>query len=94
MFKRLLLWVIPLLVLAVMVVCYLGLVEVGKRLFYGAAPAPVGRPALPAGHRHLRRRAFYFSTGHHGSGRDDRPQRRSAESATETAVGGVAANGP
>jgi Mg2+-importing ATPase len=77
--------------LAVMVACYLGLVEVGKRLFYGAAPAPVGRPVLPAGHRHLRRRAFYFSTGHHGSGRaDDRQRRRSDESATETAVGGVA----
>ncbi|MER7283404.1 magnesium-translocating P-type ATPase [Dactylosporangium sp. NPDC000244] len=50
--------------LAIMVVCYLGLVEVGKRLFYGVAPAPPGLPALPVGRRHLRRRAAYFSIGH------------------------------
>ncbi|MEV0563756.1 magnesium-translocating P-type ATPase [Dactylosporangium sp. NPDC050588] len=50
--------------LAIMVVCYLGLIEVGKRLFYGVAPAPTGPPALPVGRRHLRRRAAYFSIGH------------------------------
>ena len=48
--------------LAAMVVCYLVLIEAGKRLFYGRVP----RPAVPgprlAG-RHLRRRAAYFSTG-------------------------------
>src|SRR6266542_1684291 len=51
--------------LALMVACYLALIEVGKRLFYGAAPTPTGVPALPVGRRHLRRRAAYFST-HHG----------------------------
>jgi P-type Mg2+ transporter len=49
--------------LAVMVACYLVLVEVGKRLFYGAAPTPTGLPTVPVGHRHLRRRAAYFTTG-------------------------------
>jgi P-type Mg2+ transporter len=47
--------------LAAMVACYLVLIEVGKRLFYGAAPAPTGLPTVPVGHRHLRRRAAYFS---------------------------------
>jgi P-type Mg2+ transporter len=55
--------------LAVMVACYLALVEVGKRLFYGAAPAPTGPPALSVGRRHLRRRAAYFSTGNRGMAR-------------------------
>ncbi len=50
--------------LAAKVACYLVLVEVGKRLFYGAAPAPTGLPTVPVGHRHLRRRAAYFSTHH------------------------------
>ncbi len=49
--------------LAGLVVCYLALIEAGKRVFYRrAAPAvPVPRPTR----RHLRRRAAaYFSTGH------------------------------
>ncbi|MEU6371295.1 magnesium-translocating P-type ATPase [Streptomyces sp. NPDC046931] len=46
---------------AAMVAVYLVLVEIGKRIFYRAAPAPV--PPQPAiGHRHLRRRAARFST--------------------------------
>jgi Mg2+-importing ATPase len=42
---------------------YLCLIEVGKRFFYGAAATrvPTRRPYAP--HRHLRRRAAYFSTG-------------------------------
>jgi P-type Mg2+ transporter len=48
--------------LVLMVVCYLVLIEVGKRLFYGAA-APPAVPLPRLGHRHLRRRAAYFSTG-------------------------------
>jgi len=49
--------------LAGMAVGYLGLIEVGKRLFYGAAATrpPARRPY--AAHRHLRRRVAYFSTG-------------------------------
>ncbi|QUW85539.1 magnesium-translocating P-type ATPase (plasmid) [Streptomyces mirabilis] len=47
--------------LATMVVGYLGLVEIGKRLFYRTARAPA-RPQPAAGHRHLRRRAGRFST--------------------------------
>ncbi len=47
--------------LAAMVIGYLVLIEVGKRLFYGAAPTPTGLPTVPVGHRHLRRRAAYFS---------------------------------
>jgi len=47
--------------LAGMVVCYLGLIEVGKRLFYGSVTATVGKRG-PRPHRHLRRRAAYFST--------------------------------
>ncbi|HUJ07882.1 MAG TPA: magnesium-translocating P-type ATPase [Streptosporangiaceae bacterium] len=47
--------------LALMVICYLGLIEVGKRVFYRAA----GQAALPvrphAWLRHLRRRADRFS---------------------------------
>jgi Mg2+-importing ATPase len=46
-----------------MVVAYIGLIEVGKRLFYGrSSTAPRGRSRDPAV-RHLRRRAAYFS-GH------------------------------
>ncbi|MFG2045470.1 magnesium-translocating P-type ATPase [Dactylosporangium sp. NPDC048998] len=42
--------------LAGMVVCYLALIELGKRLFYGMpGPAAVHKP--PTAHRHLRRRA-------------------------------------
>ncbi|MDT5036030.1 MAG: P-type Mg2+ transporter [Micromonosporaceae bacterium] len=50
--------------LAAMVAGYLGLIEAGKRLFYGAAHAPVTVTAPPVGHRHLRRRAAYFTAGH------------------------------
>ncbi len=49
--------------LAGMVVCYLALIEIGKRIFYGAAPTtapPTRRPYST--HRYLRRRAAYFST--------------------------------
>jgi len=54
--------------LAGMVVGYVVLIEIGKRVFYGAATAAPTRSATPAGpprdarHRHLRRRAAYFST--------------------------------
>ena len=48
--------------LAGMVVCYLALIEVGKRIFYGAAAAaPPTRRGDPR-HRALRRRAGHFST--------------------------------
>ncbi len=50
--------------LAVMVAGYLALIEIGKRLFYGAAPTPTTAAPRPAGQRHLRRRADYFSNGH------------------------------
>jgi P-type Mg2+ transporter len=47
--------------LAGMVMLYLALVEVGKRLFYGATgPAAVTKP--PTAQRHLRRRAAQFTT--------------------------------
>ncbi|WP_241756737.1 magnesium-translocating P-type ATPase [Streptomyces sp. WAC00263] len=45
-----------------MVIGYLALIEVGKRIFYGAAPTtPAARPRY-GGHRLLRRRAAYFSS--------------------------------
>jgi Mg2+-importing ATPase len=50
--------------LAGMVVCYLALVEIGKRVFDGAAPRPVV-PLPRSGGRHLRRRAARFSTSDH-----------------------------
>jgi P-type Mg2+ transporter len=50
--------------LAVMVACYLALIEIGKRLFYGAAPTPTTVTLRPVGRRHLRRRAAYFTTSH------------------------------
>ena len=50
--------------LAVMVACYLALIEIGKRLFYGAAPTATAVTLRPVGRRHLRRRAAYFTTGH------------------------------
>ncbi len=48
--------------LALMVVCYLGLIEIGKLFFYRAARAPAAGPRPPIGRRHLRRRAARFST--------------------------------
>ena len=51
-----------------MVVGYLALVEVGKRLFYGAAAAVAAGPRAPHTRRHhLRRRAAYFSTVAHAA---------------------------
>jgi Mg2+-importing ATPase len=49
--------------LAGMVVCYLVLIEVGKRLFYRAAAAPPTVAPPGTSRRHLRRRAAYFSAG-------------------------------
>jgi P-type Mg2+ transporter len=50
--------------LATLVVAYLVLVEAAKRVFYrNATPESAGRPRLPRGHRHLRRRAARFSVG-------------------------------
>ncbi|MFI8237152.1 magnesium-translocating P-type ATPase [Streptomyces sp. NPDC085866] len=46
---------------AAMVVVYLLLVEIGKRIFYRTAGTPA-RPHPALGHRHLRRRAARFST--------------------------------
>ena len=49
--------------LAAMVLGYLVLIEIGKRIFFGApaATAPTQRRPYTK-HRHLRRRAAYFST--------------------------------
>ena len=47
--------------LVAMVVCYLGLIEIGKRFFYAHAPVSA-RPRRPRPHRHLRRRAARFSS--------------------------------
>lgn len=47
---------------AAMVVVYLVLVEIGKRIFYRTT-GPSARPQPSLGHRHLRRRAARFSTG-------------------------------
>ncbi len=44
-----------------MVIAYIGLIEVGKRLFYGATNAPLTARRPNRGHRHLRRRAAYFT---------------------------------
>jgi Mg2+-importing ATPase len=48
--------------LAGMVICYLALIEIGKRIFYGAAPAAAPTPRSYSPRRHLRRRSAYFST--------------------------------
>ena len=48
--------------LAAMVAGYLALIEIGKRIFYGAAAAPSVSTRRYTGIRHLRRRAAYFST--------------------------------
>ncbi|MEV7357924.1 magnesium-translocating P-type ATPase [Kitasatospora sp. NPDC091276] len=45
-----------------MIIAYLVLIEVGKRLFYGAAATTVPAPPRYGALRHLRRRAAYFST--------------------------------
>jgi Mg2+-importing ATPase len=45
-----------------MIVAYLALIEIGKRLFYGAAATVSPTHRRYAGHRHLRRRASRFST--------------------------------
>ncbi|MFF3404696.1 magnesium-translocating P-type ATPase [Streptomyces sp. NPDC002742] len=45
-----------------MIVAYLALIEIGKRLFYGAAATVSPTHGRYAGHRHLRRRASHFST--------------------------------
>jgi P-type Mg2+ transporter len=58
-----------------MVVCYLGLIEVGKRYFYrAAAVTPTVRRSY-GGHRHVRRRAAYFSTAKRWTGAIRRPSR-------------------
>ncbi|MET3982986.1 magnesium-translocating P-type ATPase [Streptomyces sp. PvR034] len=44
-----------------MIIAYLILIEIGKRLFYGAATTTPAPPHYGR-HRHLRRRAAYFST--------------------------------
>ena len=49
-----------------MVICYLALIEVGKRLFYGrTGPVAVAKPVTAR--RHLRRRAARFSSGPHAT---------------------------
>jgi len=58
-----------------MVVCYLALIEVGKRYFYrAAAGTPTVRRSY-GGHRHVRRRAAYFSTAKRSTGTIRRPAR-------------------
>ena len=49
--------------LAGLVVGYLALIEVGKRIFYSAAATEAAKPWRYGGHRHLRRRAAHFSIG-------------------------------
>lgn len=52
--------------LALMVVCYLALIEVGKRLFYGLAANTAPTPARTRrSHRPQRRRAAHFSARNH-----------------------------
>ncbi|MDF3298819.1 magnesium-translocating P-type ATPase [Streptomyces tropicalis] len=48
-----------------MILAYLALIEIGKRLFYGAAVAAPPVPGRYAGRRHQRRRAGRFSTAAH-----------------------------
>jgi hypothetical protein len=45
-----------------MVACYLALIEAGKRFFYRSAAASPGSKAPHPRHRHVCRRAAYFST--------------------------------
>jgi Mg2+-importing ATPase len=67
-----------------MVICYLGLIEIGKRLFHGTTvPIAVAKPVNAR--RHLRRRAARFSTG--PSSTPDRPvapQTPAGENVTQT----------
>ncbi|MBL7488029.1 magnesium-translocating P-type ATPase [Frankia sp. AgB1.9] len=51
------------LTLVAMIAGYLALIETGKRLFYRLSSQQPTTPPMPAGHRHLRRRAGRFSTG-------------------------------
>ncbi|MEC3982873.1 HAD-IC family P-type ATPase, partial [Amycolatopsis sp. H20-H5] len=46
-----------------MALCYLGLIEVGKKLFYRVAATKPPTPSSPAPQRHLRRRVARFSIG-------------------------------
>jgi Mg2+-importing ATPase len=48
--------------LVVMVICYLGLIEIGKRVFYGATRLPPTTPRPHGTRRHLHRRAARFAT--------------------------------
>jgi Mg2+-importing ATPase len=57
-----------------MVICYLGLIEIGKRLFY-RLPKPTALPRRPSTQRHLRRRAARFSTGARAQRRDSKSVR-------------------
>ena len=78
--------------LAAMVVAYLALIELGKRIFYGVA---VGAPRTRRSyskHRHLRRRAAYFSTtGRRPAAKrpptPPAPKRSGSGTATKTTVG-------
>ena len=49
--------------LALLAVCYLALIEAGKRFFYRAAGTPALTPRPHARRRRVRRRAAWFSTG-------------------------------
>jgi Mg2+-importing ATPase len=62
--------------LAAMVVGYLVLIEFGKRLFYGARLSGFATRQPYAPHRHLRRRAAYFSTSAQPTNRPFAPPRR------------------
>jgi Mg2+-importing ATPase len=55
--------------LAGMVVGYLSLIGIGKRIFCGTAPSALPTRPRYRGHRYLRRRAAYFSTATRPSGR-------------------------
>jgi Mg2+-importing ATPase len=48
--------------LAGMVVCYLVLIEIGKRIFYRVTPTTTPHGLRPSRNRHLHRRAAYFTT--------------------------------
>jgi P-type Mg2+ transporter len=51
--------------LAGMVICYLALIEIGKRIYYGALSTAPPTPPRHHPNRHLRRRTAYFSTATH-----------------------------